>query len=314
MYIFIYLRHCNILLIMMMTVRVALLQVSVTKDKNQNLSNARDQVKRAAENGSQFIVLPEMFQTPYSNDSFPVYAEYIDDSIVHTDTAVSIDADRSPSVYALQQMAKENNIWLVGGSISERDSEGRIYNTSVVFDPHGRCVAKHRKVHLFDIDVPGKQTFKESDTLTAGNEITVFDSPYGKVGLGICYDLRFPLLFQAMRQAGCSIFVLPGCFNLTTGSLHWEALLRARAIDYQCYMMAVSQARDENFSYKAWGHSTVVNPWGEVLATTEHHPDIVYADLELMKVDEARKFIPTSQQQRTDLYKCTSILDNSKNS
>jgi len=164
-------------------------------------------------------------------------------------------------------------------------------------------VAKHRKVHLFDIDISGKITFKESETLAGGDAITVFDTPWGKVGVGVCYDLRFPEMASVMRQRGAKILVYPGAFNTTTGPLHWELLQRARANDTQSFVLTASPARgDDPTEYQAWGHSSAVDPWGAVIATTNHHPDIVMADLDLCQVDEVRQSIPISFQSRNDLY------------
>ena len=161
-------------------------------------------------------------------------------------------------------------------------------------------------MHLFDIDVPGKITFKESETLSAGNDVTTFNTPFGTIGLGICYDIRFPELSQLMRNAGASVLIFPGAFNLTTGPAHWELLHRARAVDNQLYVATVSPARDSNDqNYQAWGHSSVVNPWGEVISTTMHDPDIVYATLDMKCVEEMRRNIPTSLQKRNDIYQLT---------
>jgi omega-amidase len=130
----------------------------------------------------------------------------------------------------------------------------------------------------------------------------VFDTPYGRCGVGICYDVRFPLLSMLLRQEGCSMLFFPGAFNTTTGPAHWELLLRARALDTQSFVAAISPARNPDSDYKAWGHSTVVNPWGEVIATTEEQPATVYSELPLTRVDEVRRAIPVSKQARTDLY------------
>ena len=161
--------------------------------------------------------------------------------------------------------AIENKVWIIGGSIPERDGDN-VYNTCIVVNPEGSIVAKHRKVHLFDIDVPGKITFKESDTLSAGNQLTVFDTPFCRIGLGICYDMRFPEQSQLMKDAGAEMIVFPGAFNLTTGPAHWELLLRGRAVDNQLYVAGVSPARNPSSDYKAWGHSTLVSPWGKYVS------------------------------------------------
>jgi omega-amidase len=192
---------------------------------------------------------------------------------------------------------------LLAGSIPERDPDtGRVYNTCVAYGPDGSLLARHRKMHLFDIDIPGRITFKESDTLSAGSGLATFDTPYGRVGLGICYDVRFPLLAMLLRQAGCSLLFYPGAFNLTTGPAHWELLLRSRALDTQCFVAGVSIARNPSAAYQAWGHSTLVSPYGEVVATTDEGAGTVFADVRLGRVDEVRAQIPVGRQTRTDLY------------
>jgi omega-amidase len=208
-------------------------------------------------------------------------------------------------------VAKEAGVWVVGGSIPERDmSSGseKLFNTCLVVNPDGEVVGKHRKVHLFDIDVPGKITFKESDSLTGGDSLTVVDTPWGGVGVGICYDIRFPEMALLMRQEmGCNLLVYPGAFNMTTGPAHWELLQRARAVDNQLFVITCSPARDTspNPVYTAWGHSSVVNPWGEVISKAGSEPSIVYADLDLSEVDTMREGIPCWNQKRVDIYGST---------
>ena len=188
------------------------------------------------------------------------------------------------------------------GSIPEVDEQNRVYNTCVAFGPDGEILAKHRKMHLFDINIPGGITFRESDTLTGGDTLSTFDSPYGRIGIAICYDIRFPLLAMLLRKAGCRILVYPGAFNLVTGPVHWELLQRSRALDTQCFVAGVSPARNMDASYKSWGHSTVVSPWGEVIATRDETPGTVFAELNLRQIDEVRARVPVGIQARTDLY------------
>ncbi|CAE7889029.1 Nit2 [Symbiodinium sp. KB8] len=168
--------------------------------------------------------------------------------------------------------------------------------------PLGTLIAKHRKVHLFDIDIPGKMTFKESETLSAGDSITTVDTPYGKIGIGICYDMRFPQLALAYRDSGCSLLVYPGAFNTTTGPLHWELLQRGRAVDNQAFVITASPCRNPDSKYQAWGHSTIVDPWGAIVATTEHEAATFVADLDLGQVETVRKQIPIMKQERLSLY------------
>eukprot|EP00041_Stephanoeca_diplocostata_P025436 m.665896 g.665896 ORF g.665896 m.665896 type:complete len:390 (-) comp22748_c0_seq27:401-1570(-) len=285
--------------------RMALCQVDVTAEKVKNIATARDAIAAGAEGGAQVVSLPECWNSPYAVSAFPKYAEPV------PSVGQSIaDKKLSPSSAMLIESAKKHKVHLVGGSIPEvevdADGKAHVYNTCICIDPSGTVVAKHRKVHLFDIDVPGKITFKESDTLTAGNNITIFDTPYCKIGVGICYDIRFPEQAMLMRMEGCDMLLYPGAFNMTTGPAHWTLLQRARAVDNQLYVACVSPARSPNKKdYQAWGHSSVVSPWGDVLveATGETQPQqILFCDIDLSKVDDFRSSVPTSKQKRTDLY------------
>ena len=163
-------------------------------------------------------------------------------------------------------------------------------------------LAKYRKTHLFDIDVPGRITFRESDILSPGDTLATFDTPWTRFGLGICYDMRFPQLGLALRKAGAKFLVYPGAFNMTTGPAHWELLQRSRALDNQCFVAAVSQSRNLDASYHAWGHSTLTDPWGTVLATTEEKPTVMVQDIDMERVDEVRTQIALGSQAREDLY------------
>ncbi|KAK8465427.1 hypothetical protein PHAVU_009G081000 [Phaseolus vulgaris] len=201
--------------------KIGLCQLSVTPDKGRNIAHARTAIQDAASKGAQLVLLPEIWNSPYSNDSFPVYAEDID-----------AGADASPSTAMLSELSRLLKITIVGGSIPER-SGGRLYNTCCVFGTDGKLLAKHRKIHLFDIDIPGKITFIESKTLTAGETPTIVDTEVGRIGIGICYDIRFPELAMIYAARGAHLLCYPGAFNMTTGPLHWELLQRARATDNQ---------------------------------------------------------------------------------
>lgn len=207
----------------------------------------------------------------------------------------------------LCNVAKEKNLWIVGGSVPERDGD-KLYNTCIIVNNSGEIVGKHRKVHLFDIDVPGKITFKESDSLSPGNDPTLVNTPWGLMGIGICYDIRFPEYAIMLRQRGARMLIYPGAFNMVTGPAHWELLQRARAVDNQLFVVTCSPARDTSPTpgYLAWGHSSVVSPWGEVIATTEAEEAVVFAEMQLEKIDEMRAGIPCWSQKRTDLYRLQS--------
>lgn len=230
-----------------MECQIGLVQMPVSDDKAANLERAHAEIKRAADLGAELVILPEMFCVPYVTARFPDYAE-----------EAGGEAQRM-----MQNAARDYGIWLVGGSICECE-DGRYYNTSYVYNDKGECVAKHRKAHLFDIDIEGGQYFKESDVLSAGDGATVFDSPWGKIGLGICFDIRFTKQADAMIDSGARMLVYPAAFNMTTGPRHWELLFRARAVDGQCVAIGVAPARNTESSYVSWGHTIVVNPWGVV--------------------------------------------------
>ncbi|XP_022691879.1 omega-amidase NIT2-like [Varroa jacobsoni] len=268
--------------------RLACLQLSLRGDKTASLAHARAMIDTAVKGGAQLVCLSECFAFPYGPQYFRPNAETIPEG---------------ETCKMLKNAAVENKVFVVGGSLSEKDSSDRLYNTCVVFDPKGTLVAKHRKVHLFDIDIPGKITFKESESFTAGDTLTTFDTPFCKVGLGICYDIRFAPMAQLYRARGCQLLLYPGAFNMITGPLNWELLCRARAVDNQLYVAGISPARDPSASYVAFGHTMVVGPRGTVIAQTQEKEDIVYANIELDEVTTTRENIPIGQQVRTDLYK-----------
>ncbi|XP_030647276.1 omega-amidase NIT2 [Chanos chanos] len=272
--------------------RLAVVQLHVSKVKADNLSRACRLVKEAAGQGAKVVILPECFNSPYGTGFFAEYAEKIP----------------GESSQALSEAAKESGIYLVGGSIPEED-QGKLYNTCSVFGPDGHLLAKHRKIHLFDIDVPGKIRFQESETLSPGSNFTMFETPFCKVGVGICYDIRFAELAQIYAQKGCQLLVYPGAFNMTTGPAHWELLQRGRAVDNQVFVATASPARDESASYVAWGHSSVVNPWGEVITKAGPEEAVIYADIDLQYLSDVRQQIPITVQRRTDLYTVRPVLE-----
>ncbi|PWY64866.1 carbon-nitrogen hydrolase [Aspergillus piperis CBS 112811] len=276
--------------------KLALVQLAAGADKTVNLAHARSKVLEAAKAGASLIVLPECFNSPYGTQYFPKYAETLLPS--------PPTQEQSPSYHALSSIAAEAKAYLVGGSIPELEpTTKKYYNTSLVFSPTGALIGTHRKTHLFDIDIPGKITFKESEVLSPGNQLTVVDLPdYGKIGLAICYDIRFPEAGMIAARKGAFMLVYPGAFNTTTGPLHWSLLARARAVDNQVYVALCSPARDMSASYHAYGHSLVVDPSANVLAETEEKEDIIYADLDNETIQNTRKGIPIYTQRRFDLY------------
>ncbi|KAM0791199.1 hypothetical protein ACM66B_005681 [Microbotryomycetes sp. NB124-2] len=291
--------------------RIALVQLGgVGPDKHANLTNARDKIKQAAKgdaNGKpDVIVLPEVFNSPYATKSFRQYAERIKfDPSRHANQRGSYDAQESgcDSIKMLSNAAKEENVWLIGGSIPELSDDDKIYNSSPTFAPDGSLVALHRKVHLFDIDIPGGITFKESETLTGGDRLTVIETEFGKIGVAICYDLRFPEIAMLAARQGCVAMIYPAAFNTTTGPLHWDLLQRARAVDNQMYVVMCSPARGtEEGTYPAWGYSGVADPMGKLVAQLDEKEGILFAEIDMDVINKARSGIPVTVQRRFDVY------------
>ena len=265
---------------------IASIQLAQKATKPETYAHIRALLASIPDGAADLIMLPEMWNGPYEAKRFPDFAE----------------PEGGPSWQFLSALAKERHVYLCGGSIAEREDD-RVYNTAYVFDPDGRQIAKHRKMHLFDIDVKGGQRFFESDTLSPGNDVTVFSTPFCKMGLCICYDFRFPELARLMVDAGAKVILVPAAFNMTTGPAHWELLFRQRAVDNQVYTVGVAPARDPAASYQSWGHSIVCSPWGEVLMQADEKESVAITSLDLDRVDEIRRQLPLLLQRRTDVYR-----------
>ncbi|QUC20408.1 uncharacterized protein UV8b_04649 [Ustilaginoidea virens] len=277
-------------------VRLACVQLATGPDKRANLARAAAQVAAAARRGCGIVVLPECFNSPYGCEHFAAHAETLQPS--------PPPEAQAPSFHALRAMAARHAVYLVGGSVPERcPRTGRLFNTSLTFGPDGALLAAHRKVHLFDIDMPGRIAFRESAVLSPGNKLTLVDLPdYGTIAVAICYDLRFPELAAVAARRGAFALVYPGAFNLTTGPLHWRLLAQARALDNQIYVALCSPARDMAAAYHAWGHSMVVDPMASVLVEAGEAETIVEAELRGDAIVEARTQIPLTSQRRFDVY------------
>ena len=265
--------------------RIGLCQMKGSFDKNESMANAEDFIRQAAKGGAEVISLPEMWNCPYANEYFREYAETADGA------AVSF----------MSKLAEELGIYLIGGSIPELEGE-KVYNTSFSFDRKGRIIGRHRKVHLFDIDVKGGIRFMESDTLTPGDELTVLDTEFGRIGVAICYDVRFPEWHRKMALAGAKLIVLPAAFNMTTGPAHWDLSMRARALDNQVYFAANSPARDEDGPYVAYGNSCIADPWGSFIAHADEKECVLYGDIDFEKVEAVRQQLPLLKHRREELY------------
>lgn len=270
----------------MTKIKLALCQMNVVDNKEKNIKTARLMIEESISKNADFIILPEMFNCPYSNDKFIEYGE---------------KEKSSETLSEISKLAKSNNAYILAGSIPEIE-EDKLYNTSYLFDRQGNVIAKHRKMHLFDIDVKGKITFKESDVLTAGNDFTIADTEFGKVGIGICYDIRFPELAKIMVENGALILIYPGAFNMTTGPTHWELLFRSRAMDNQAFCIGVAPALNNDASYHSYGHSIITNPWGEVIAQASEKESLIISEIDLSEIKKVREELPLLKNKRDDLY------------
>ena len=278
-------------------IKIAAIQMSTVADKMENVRTVKTYLEKIKDENPDFVILPEMFCCPYQTENFPIYAE----------------KEGGPGWQQLSGYAKQYGIYLIGGSMPEKDAEGNVYNTSYIFDREGKQIGKHRKVHLFDIDVKGGQTFKESDTLTAGDSDTVFDTEFGKIGVMLCFDIRFPELSRMMVNDGAKVIFVPAAFNMTTGPAHWELSFRTRALDNQIYMVGCAPARDVSAGYISWGHSIVTDPWGRVTGMLDENEGILLAELDMDYEEQVREELPLLKSRRKDIYQLSQNLFNSGN-
>ena len=283
------------------TFKIALLQMEVQKNKVMNIMRAQEMIEEAASSGANVVVLPEMFICNYDKDSFISNAEPIVDYA---------DNDKATAARMLSSSARDNDVYVIGGSIPEKREDGWIYNTSACFNRSGDLAAKYSKTHLFDIDIPGKAAFKESEYLRPGTSFGVFDTEYCKFGIGIWYDARFPDLSHILcRDMGVEFLVFPAAFTKATGQMHWDILRKARALDNQSYFAFWSPARPDNTDlYQTWGYSSVTDPWGQLVEEVGHEESILYADIDLNVVDQSRSQIPWYSQRRNEMYQLKSVV------
>lgn len=258
--------------------KVSVIQLNTQSNKQENLNKAKDMIIQAAESGAELVSLPEYFNFMGADDQQKkLEAETIPDG----ETA-SLLAD----------LAKEYRIYIHSGSIVEKYSDEKSYNTSFVINPNGEVLGKYHKIHLFDIGIEGQPTYRESSSIQGGETPTIIDFPFGKAGLAICYDLRFPELFRHYALNGAKVLFLPAAFTQYTGMLHWEVLLRARAIENQCYVISAAQFGSHAPNKVCYGNSMIIDPWGTVIARAPEGEGIISADIDISRVDDARESIP----------------------
>jgi predicted amidohydrolase len=268
------------------TITILQVQTRVPARKEETLVILERCCLAASERGADLLALGEMFCCPYATGNFPLYAE----------------EEGGPLWTRCSELAAEHGIWLSAGTMPERGTDGKIYNTAYVFDRWGQQAAKHRKMHLFDIDVKGGQSFRESATLTPGSDVTVFDTEFGPIGLCVCYDIRFPELGRLMALKGARLILCPAAFNQTTGPAHWELLFRSQAMFNQVFAVGTAPALDKEASYHSWGHSIVTGPWGDVIGQMETGEGEKLTRLDLAETERIREQLPLLRHRRTDVY------------
>jgi predicted amidohydrolase len=268
-----------------MSTRVAAVQLQASDDKAENIARAGALVARAADAGGRIVVLPEKWTGVGKPEALRAVAEPLGDG---------------PAYAAMQRWAAEHGIAVVGGSITELRPDGGLANVSIAFDADGREAGVYRKIHMFDVEVGGR-VYRESAAEEPGNEVIACDLDGWRTGLTICYDLRFPELFRALVDDGARVLVVPAAFTLATGRDHWEVLLRARAIEDQCYVIAANQWGAPG-GMPCFGRSMVVDPWGLVLALAPDEDGIAVAELDPARQDEIRRRLPSLTHRRPAVY------------
>ena len=256
--------------------QVAALQMVSAPDVTRNLAEARRLIAEAAGEGAQLVLLPEYFCFMGHRD---------------TDKLALAEPYRDgPIQQFLADAARRHGIWVIGGTLPLKAPEpDRVLNTTLVFDPSGNEAARYDKIHLFNFE-KGDESFDEARTIRAGDTVVAFDAPFGRVGLSVCYDLRFPELYR--RMGDCALIVVPSAFTYTTGRAHWEMLLRARAVENQCYVLAAAQGGKHENGRRTWGHSMLIDPWGEIVAVRDEGASVVTGALDPQRIADVRQSLP----------------------
>ncbi len=254
----------------------AAVQMSSGSDRAANVTRATGLVREAAARGARLVVLPEVFSWRGGRAEEAAHAETVP----------------GPTTAAMAELARECSIYLCIGSLLERAGDGRPYNTSCLFDPAGQLVGRYRKIHLFDVDLPGRVAVCESDTRAPGDEVVAVSTPLGTLGMSICYDLRFPELYRRLARAGAEVLLVPSAFTFPTGAAHWEVLCRARAVENQCYLIAADQTGTSPNGHADWGDSLIVDPWGRVLGRAPDGEGVVTAEIDRAYLARVRRELP----------------------
>ncbi len=268
-------------------VRIAVLQMTSGIDPAANAATMAEAAMRASAEGVAMLFTPEM-------------AGLLDRDRARARAHIVAEAD-SPALGALREAAARGAIWLHVGSLpvrAEGHGEARFANRTFVIDPHGDIAARYDKIHMFDVDLASGESWRESAAYRPGDKVVTVDCPVGRLGLAICYDLRFPALFQELGQRGCDAITIPAAFTVPTGKAHWHLLQRARAVEASAFVIAPAQTGRHADGRDTYGHSLVIDPWGEVLLDMGSEPGLAYATLEMARIDEVRRQLPSLVNRR----------------
>ncbi len=269
-----------------MKARLALCQMPVTPDREKNYETAKTYLRWAGENHADFVALPEMWSVDFTPYLVPKSPEAVD----------------GPAYTLMAEAAKTYGYYLIGGSVPFDEGKDKVKNRCFVFDRQGQCLGHYDKTHLFALEIKDELSITEANYTEPGKEIFLMDTEYGKVGIATCYDIRFPGLFIKMAQEGAKMVMLQAAFSYQTGGAHWETLAKARALDAQVFFAALGSAYSEEAHYKTFGHSMVVNPWGQVEGELGNQPGLLLVDIDFDQVDKARSQLLVLKHQRPELY------------
>ncbi len=261
-----------------MAFKAALIQMRSSRDMAVNLADASTLIKQASSQGAEFISTPEM------TNIFESDRERL--------KAVAMKEAEDPSVHGFSELAAKLKKWLHIGSMALKGDDDKLVNRTMLFGPDGKCVARYDKIHLFDVDLPNGDKYRESETFTAGTQAVKVNLPFCTLGLSICYDMRFPSLYHMLAKAGANVLVVPAAFTVPTGKAHWHVLLRARAIETGSFVIAAAQGGKHDSGRETFGHSKVVNPWGQVIAEAGADPEYLLFEIDPAESAAARARIP----------------------
>ncbi len=266
------------------TLNIGCLQYCAGVDTDRNLRRIEALLDEAVAGGAQLVCLPE-YATCYGTRRGKLFVG-------------AEEEDEHTGLLALRDMARQQSVWMLIGSIAVKRNDGLINNRSFLIDDVGNIVARYDKVHLFDVDLEGGESYRESDLIRPGEQAVLIDTPFGRLGLTICYDLRFPQLYRTLAKAGANILFAPAAFTHKTGQAHWHTLVTARAIETSAYLVAPCQCGDQKGKLKRYGHSLIVGPWGEILADGGEDAGVITTEIHLDEVAAARCSIPALQHDR----------------